>query len=214
MRYNKTKFLPIFIERLKSNYPHSKCSLDYSTDYELLFATILSAQCTDERVNQVTKKLFANYPKLIDYANAPLSELEKYVKSTGFFRQKAKSIKETAIKILEDHDGKVPDKMELLLNFRGVARKTANVLLGVYHGIAVGIVVDTHVSRISYRTGLTKNTSIPKIEKDLCKIVPKSDWIAFSHLLIDFGREFCSAPTAKCGACFMNDICPKRLDWR
>ncbi|MBT6506007.1 endonuclease III [Candidatus Woesearchaeota archaeon] len=200
--------------RLKKQYPNTKCSLNYSNDYELLFATILSAQCTDERVNKVTEKLFKKYTSIIDFANVPIQELEIDIKSTGFFRSKAKSIKESAIKILEDFDGKVPNKMEELLKLRGVARKTANVVLGVYYNIAAGIVVDTHVSRISYRTGLTKNKNIPKIELDLCKIVPKNNWIIFSHLLIDFGREFCSAPNPKCNNCFVNDICPKKLDWR
>ncbi|MBT3407965.1 endonuclease III [Candidatus Woesearchaeota archaeon] len=214
MKYNKKVFLKEFIIRLKKQYPNTKCSLNYSNDYELLFATILSAQCTDERVNKVTEKLFKKYTSIIDFANVPIQELEIDIKSTGFFRSKAKSIKESAIKILEDFDGKVPNKMEELLKLRGVARKTANVVLGVYYNIAAGIVVDTHVSRISYRTGLTKNKNIPKIELDLCKIVPKNNWIIFSHLLIDFGREFCSAPNPKCNNCFVNDICPKKLDWR
>ena len=214
MKYNKKVFLKEFIIRLKKQYPNTKCSLNYSNDYELLFATILSAQCTDERVNKVTEKLFKKYTSIIDFANVPIQELEIDIKSTGFFRSKAKSIKESAIKILEDFDGKVPNKMEELLKLRGVARKTANVVLGVYYNIAAGIVVDTHVSRISYRTGLTKNKNIPKIELDLCKIVTKNNWIIFSHLLIDFGREFCSAPNPKCNNCFVNDICPKKLDWR
>lgn len=213
-RYSKKSFLPVFLKRLKQNYPNSKCSLEFTTDYELLFATILSAQCTDERVNQVTKKLFKKYPSISDYAAADIKELEKDVKPTGFFRSKALALQTSAQIIMQDFDGIVPDNMTDLLKLRGVARKTANVVLGVYHGKAVGIVVDTHVSRISYRTGLTKSTSIPKIEIDLCKIVPKGDWIKFSHLLIDFGREHCKAPTPKCSTCFMNDICPKRLDWR
>jgi endonuclease III len=195
------------IRRLRERYPDAKCSLNYNSPFELLVATILSAQCTDERVNKVTADLFRKYRTVSDYANAPPTELETEIHSTGFYRNKAKSIQATAQRILDHYKGEVPQSMEELLTLSGVARKTANVVLGNAFGISSGIVVDTHVKRVSNRLGLTKHTDPEKIEKDLIGQIPKADWIDFPHLIIYHGRQICK-PKPLCRECPLNDICP------
>ena len=196
------------VARLKKAYPDAKCSLNHSNPLELLIATILSAQCTDERVNIVTADLFRKYRTCSDYLKVPVGELQNDVRTTGFFRNKTKSI-QGACKVLdEEYDCRVPETMDELLKLPGVARKTANVVLGNAFGIATGIVVDTHVSRLSQRLGLTTNKTPEKIERDLVEIVPKKDWIDFSHLLIYHGRRVCKARRPSCETCVVEKYCP------
>ncbi len=196
------------ITRLKKAYPDAKCSLNHSNPLELLIATILSAQCTDERVNIVTADLFRKYHSCADYLKAPTSELQNDVRTTGFFRNKTKSI-QGACKVLgEKYGDRVPETMEELLELPGVARKTANVVLGNAFGIASGVVVDTHVSRLSQRLGLTANKTPEKIERDLVELVPKKDWVDFSHLLIYHGRRVCKARRPLCEKCTVEKYCP------
>jgi endonuclease III len=199
-----SRILPI----LKKTYPQAKCSLDHASPLELLVATILSAQCTDDRVNLVTKKLFKKYRTAAAYAKAPQEELEKDVQSTGFYRNKAKSIRSMAQSLLDLHGGKVPQTMDELTHLAGVGRKTANVVLGNAFGINVGVTVDTHVSRLSQRLGLTKETDPVKIEQDLIPIVPQTDWALWSHLLIHHGRAICQARSPKCEVCPLLADCP------
>ena len=195
------------LDRLDDVYGfEDRCGLDYETDWQLLFATELSAQCTDARVNVVTKDLFRKYLSVADFAAADLNELEKDIRSTGFYRNKAKNIKSAACDIIEKFGGKVPDNMDDLLMLAGVGRKTANVVLGHIHKVP-GIVVDTHVKRISGRLGLTKETDPVKIEYDLYKKIPKEHWIRYNFQIITFGREICTARSPKCTECFLNDIC-------
>jgi endonuclease III len=196
------------IKRLRRAYPDAKCSLNYSTPLELLVATILSAQCTDERVNRVTPELFRKYRNCDDYADAEAAELERDIHSTGFFRNKAKSIQGAARAIRERFGGRVPETMEELLTLPGVARKTANVVLGNAYGTASGVVVDTHVSRLTQRLGLTAHEQPEKIERDLMALVPRKDWVAFSHLLIAHGRAICKARTPLCSECVLEQLCP------
>jgi endonuclease-3 len=196
------------IRRLKKAYPDAHCALNHSNAFELLIATILSAQCTDERVNIVTADLFRKYRSPSDFSNADLSELEKDIHSTGFFRNKAKNIQGASRRIIDEFGGKVPETMDELLSLPGVARKTANVVLGNAFGIASGIVVDTHVSRLSQRLGLTKNEPPEKIEKDLIALVPKKHWIMFPHWLITHGRRVCQARKPRCRECVLANICP------
>lgn len=198
----------IIIKRLGLAYPDAHCELNYETPHQLLVATILSAQCTDVRVNQVTPLLFAQYPNVADFAAAERPELEEAVRSTGFYRQKAKYIQESSRTILHEHGGEVPDNMEDLLELNGVARKTANVVLGEIYGVAEGITVDTHVKRLSKRLGLTEATDPVKVERDLMDIVPQDSWIKISHLLIFHGRRVCFARRPACANCTLNDICP------
>ena len=188
-------------------YPNVTCALHHSSPWELLVATILSAQCTDERVNMVTPGLFAKYPTMTDLANAPLAEVASLVHSTGFFNNKAKNIIGAAQRILTAYGGEVPQNIEDLLTVPGAARKTANVVLGTCFGIASGVVVDTHVSRISQRLHLTREVTPEKIEKDLIKILPQSRWIQFSHQLIHFGRQTCVARKPRCGECRLAEVC-------
>lgn len=195
------------IARLRKAYPDAKCSLNHTNPLELLIATILSAQCTDERVNIVTADLFRKYHSCSDYLKVPTSELQNDVRTTGFFRNKTKSI-QGVCKILSEQGDRVPDTMEELLKLPGVARKTANVVLGNAYGIASGVVVDTHVSRLSRRLGLTRNKQAEKIEKDLAELVPKKDWIDFSHLLIYHGRQVCKARRPLCEKCVVEKYCP------
>jgi endonuclease-3 len=197
------------IKRLKKMYPDAHCALNHSNAFELLVATILSAQCTDERVNIVTATLFRKYRTPQDYLDVELEELTNDIKSINFFNNKAKNIQATARKIVEEFGGEVPQTMEELLTLNGVARKTANVVLGNAFGIASGVVVDTHVSRLSQRLGLTEQTTPEKIEKDLAELVPKKDWVMFPHWLIYHGRQICNARKPKCDECKLNDICPK-----
>lgn len=185
------------------------CSLDYTSDLELLVATMLSAQCTDERVNIVTKDLFARYKNVSDFANADIEELEHMVKPTGFFRAKAAHIKEAAMMIMTEHGGKVPDNIDDLTKLPGVGRKTANVILTHIYNV-LGIVVDTHVKRITGRLGLTKERDPVKIEFDLYKKLPKEHWGRLNYQLITFGREICTAKSPMCGQCFMADICKSK----
>jgi endonuclease-3 len=199
------------IRLLKKEYPDAKCSLNHSNPLELLLATILSAQCTDERVNIVTADLFRKYRRPEDYVNVPRLELEADIRSTGFFRNKAKSLQGACKMISEQYGGRVPNKVDELLALPGVARKTANVVLGNAFGIASGVVVDTHVARLSQRLGITANKQPEKIERDLMEVVPKKDWIDFSHLLIYHGRRVCKARAPLCGDCIVEKLCPSSL---
>ncbi len=195
------------LRRLRAAYPDSHCALDHGNALELLAATILSAQCTDARVNLVTPALFARYPTAAHYAAAPLGELEEMVKSTGFFRNKAKSLKGLGQALVAEHGGEVPATMATLQALPGVGRKTANVVLGNAFGIP-GLVVDTHVTRLSRRLGLTREADAVKIELDLQPIVPEESWTLWSHLLIDHGRRVCDARKPACGRCVLADLCP------
>jgi endonuclease III len=196
------------ISLLRQEYPDARCSLNHSIPLELLVATILSAQCTDERVNIVTADLFRKYRSPQDYLKVPQSELEQDVRSTGFFRNKAKAIQGACRVISEQFGGRVPDTMDELLVLPGVARKTANVVLGNAYSIASGVVVDTHVTRLSARLGLTEEKQPEKIERDLVELVPKKDWIDFSHLLIYHGRRVCKARSPLCDQCVVEKLCP------
>ena len=196
------------LKLLKREYPDARCSLDYTTPFELLIATILSAQCTDARVNLVTKDLFQKYRGPKDYLEVPEEELQNDIRTTGFFRNKTKSIRGTSAKLMGEFGGQVPSTMDQLLTLPGVARKTANVVLGNAFHITSGIVVDTHVSRVSQRLALTKATQPEKIEQDLMKLVPRKEWILFSHSLIMHGRYVCKAPKPDCPNCVLNHICP------
>ncbi len=196
------------IARLKKAYPEAHCALNHTTPFELLIATILSAQCTDARVNIVTADLFRKYRGPADYLKVSQKELEQDIHSTGFFRNKAKNIQAACKRLIEEFNGEVPQTMDELLTLGGVARKTANVVLGNAFGIASGVVVDTHVSRISQLLGLTENKTPEKIENDLKEIVPKKDWVMFPHWLITHGRNICIARRPKCGECTLADICP------
>lgn len=195
--------------QLRRQYPDAECSLNFDGPLELLVATILSAQCTDERVNRVTKELFRKYRSAADYARAPLAQLEEDVRSTGFYRNKAKSIKGACESLLENHGGRLPRDIDVLVNLPGVGRKTANVVLGTAFGIASGIVVDTHVSRICRRLGLTKQKDAVKIENDLIAQIPKREWVAFSHRMIQHGRRVCTARKPKCDQCPFGKFCPR-----
>lgn len=202
--------LPHILAFLRAAHPDAHCALNYRTPFELLIATILSAQCTDVRVNKVTPTLFARYPDAAAMADANRPELEEIIRSTGFFRQKARYLQETAQMIVREHDGKVPADMEALREFPGVARKTANVVLGEIFGIAEGVVVDTHVSRLAQRLRLTTETSANKIEKELMVVVPQENWIEISHLLIFHGRRVCHARRPDCAHCTLVPLCPSR----
>lgn len=188
-------------------FPTATCALHHNGPWQLLVATILSAQCTDERVNKVTPELFQKYPTMEDFANAPQEELAQDIRSTGFFNNKARSVIGAARKILGDYKGQVPRSMEELLSVPGAARKTANVVLGTAYGISSGVVVDTHVQRISQRLDLTKNEEPTKIEQDLMKVVPEEKWILFSHQVIHFGRQICIARKPRCASCPLDPIC-------
>lgn len=196
------------IKRLKKVFPYAQTALLHHNPLELLVATILSAQCTDVRVNKVTPVLFRKYKSPKEYAGANITELENEIKSTGFYRAKTKSIINCCKTLVENYYGEVPAKIEELIKLPGVGRKTANVVLGGYFGIASGIVVDTHVKRIAVRLGLSENTDPEKVETDLMKIVSKKDWIDFGDLLIWHGRNFCIARKPKCAECPVNGLCP------
>jgi endonuclease-3 len=194
--------------RLVKHYPDAHCALDYSSPFQLLVATILSAQCTDKRVNMVTPALFKKYktPRAMSVANP--EELEDMIKSTGFFRNKAKSLLGMSAAVTEQHGGKIPDQMDDLVKLPGVGRKTANVVLGNAFNKNEGVVVDTHVTRVSGRLGLTSNVDAVKIEQDLVKLFPRDSWTMLSHLFIEHGRQICDARKPKCEECFLNDLCP------
>jgi endonuclease-3 len=196
------------IRRLHVEHPDAHCALDHRNAYELLVATILSAQCTDERVNQVTPRLFERYPDATSLAGAKQDELELLIKPTGFFRNKAKSLLGMANAVVERHGGEVPRTMDALHELPGVGRKTANVVLGNAFGIDEGIVVDTHVRRLSQRLGLTKHDDPEKIEQDLMQLVPREEWTDFSHLLIFHGRRICIARKPKHDECTLCELCP------
>jgi endonuclease-3 len=196
------------IKTLKKEYADARCSLNHTSPLELLVATILSAQCTDERVNLVTADLFRKYRTWEEYASALIAELERDIHSTGFFRNKAKAIQGACRMIGERYGGRVPDSMDELLELPGVARKTANVVLGNAFGIASGVVVDTHVARLSERLDLSAEKQPERIERDLAVFVPRSDWIVFPHLLIAHGRKVCKARTPLCGECVLVKLCP------
>jgi len=194
--------------RLKRAYPDARTELDYETPLQLVIATILSAQCTDKRVNMVTPLLFRTFPTAAALAGAPSEKLEEIVKSTGFFRNKTKSLIGLGKALVERHNGEVPDSMDALVKLPGVGRKTANVILGNAFGKNEGIVVDTHVARLSHRLGFTRERDPIKIEQDLIRLFPRDDWTLLAHLLIFHGRRVCIARAPKCEICVLNDICP------
>ena len=204
----KNKALQIY-SLLNKTYPDAKVALHFSNPMEMLVATILSAQCTDKRVNMVTPALFKKHKTAKDYANANINELEQLIRSTGFYRAKARSIQGAAKIIVEKHNGKVPNTMEELIELPGVARKTANIVLGNSYGIVEGIAVDTHVKRVTFRLGLTKHTDPGKIEKELMVVLPKDKWFKFTYLIIEHGRVVCKAPTPICTKCVLFKLCPK-----
>lgn len=195
---------------LRNAYPDAACELDHSNSFQLLIATILAAQCTDERVNRVTRHLFAKYPTPTSFANAEVSILEKEVRPTGFFRNKARSIKNASSIIAGKYGGRVPETMEELLELPGVARKTANVVLGVWYGVSSGIVVDTHVRRVTKLLGLTRQTDPVKIERELTGLVPKKEWIRFGLFISAHGRAVCVARRPACAECPAARLCPSR----
>lgn len=205
---------PEVIKRLKKAYPDAKVALHFSNALEMLVATILSAQCTDERVNQVTQTLFKKYRTPADYLKVPVSELAADIKPTGFFNQKTKSIRAACQKIIDDYGGEVPRTMQELDSLPGVARKTANIVQGnAYPDLHrkdpdAGIAVDTHVRRVSQRLGFTSNKDPDKVEQDLMKVIPRKDWFPFTYVLIEHGRQVCKAPTPRCEVCPVNDLCP------
>lgn len=203
----RARRVDVILQALDGMFPSATCALHHETPWQLLVATILSAQCTDERVNKVTPGLFAKYPTLDDFAAVNQDVLANDIRSTGFFNNKAKSLIGAAKKILSDFNGEVPRTMDELLTIPGAARKTANVVLGTAYGIAGGVVVDTHVQRISQRLDLTRNDEPIKIEKDLMKIIPQNRWILFSHQVIHFGRRICVARKPKCSECPLDSVC-------
>jgi len=203
------KILPL----LKKEYPNAKVALNFTSPLEILVATVLSAQCTDQRVNMVTKSLFQKYRKPEDYANANLKTFEKEIRSTGFYHNKAKNIISAAKKIVKDSGGKLPDSMDKLLQLPGVARKTANIVLFNGFGKVEGIAVDTHVRRLSQRLALTKNNDPDKIEQDLMKQLDRREWGKFSYLLIDHGRNVCDAKKPKCLECILQKFCPSKKEF-
>jgi len=196
------------LQALKESYPDATCALHFRDPFELLVATILSAQCTDARVNMVTPALFRRYPDPTAMAAADPEQLQEMIRSTGFFRNKTKSLIGASKALVVEFGGRTPRTMEELLRLPGVARKTANVVLGTAFGIASGVVVDTHVARVSRRLGFTNHTDAAKIENDLMARVPRDEWIAFAHRLIHHGRRICKAPRPKCGDCMLPDLCP------
>jgi len=196
------------VEHLAAAYPDAKCSLDYAGPFQLLIATMLAAQCTDERVNQVTPALFARFPTPAAFAEASLPEIETAIRSTGFFRNKARHIQGASRMIVEEFDGETPQAMADLLKLPGVARKTANVVMGNGYGQVEGVIVDTHVGRISRRLGLTTADDPVRVEQDLMALLPQSEWLAFNHRVIEFGRAICKAPRPHCAGCRLAELCP------
>jgi endonuclease III len=197
------------LRRLKADYPDATCALGHESAFELLISTILSAQCTDVRVNMVTPVLFRRWPTPAHLARAPIEQIEKVIQSTGFYRNKAKNIKGCSQALCDKYDGEVPQEIDKLVELPGVGRKTANVVLGTVHGLATGVVVDTHVTRLSQRLGLTKHTDATKIEEDLMRLLPKNEWVDFAHRMIEHGRQICIARKPKCSECSMREFCPK-----
>jgi len=207
---NKKDRATEIFNRLSKRYPSPKPALDYTNPWELLVATALSAQCTDERVNKVTPVFFERWPEIKDAAEADVTEIEEVVRSTGFFRNKAKNIKAAAQRIMDDYNGEVPRTMAELITLGGVARKTASIVLANAFGVNEGIAVDTHVKRLAFRMGLTAKTEPVQVEKDLMPLFPREIWGDVNHLLVFFGREVCPARKPKCDICELNDICPKK----
>jgi len=205
----KTARLKKIIAGFQKTYPDAHCELTYADPLQLLIATILSAQCTDKRVNIVTKDLFNKYRSATDFADAPTAELEQVIKSTGFFRSKAKNIQNCCRKLVEQHGGQVPRTMEELIQLDGVGRKTANVVMGNAFNVVVGVIVDTHAMRLSHRLGLTKEKTPEKIERDLMKLLPRSHWLLFSHWLVWHGRRRCYARKPDCANCEVKRYCPQ-----
>ena len=197
------------VKRLCADFPDARCALNFRSPLQLLISTILSAQCTDKRVNMVTRDLFKKYPTAADFARVRLSTLEKAILSTGFFRNKAKNIKACCQELVERYDGEVPRELDQLVELPGVGRKTANVVLGTAYSLATGVVVDTHVTRISRRLGLTQEKDAVKIERDLMQLLPRREWIDFSHRMIHHGRGVCVARKPRCDECSMKTFCPK-----
>lgn len=214
MHPNRTAKVSKIIELLEKEHPDAKIALNYTTPLELLIATILSAQCTDERVNKITKMLFRKYRTAQDYASADLNELEKDIKPTGFYRNKARNIKKCCQILMEKYDSKVPETMKEILSLPGVARKTANIVLSNAYGVIEGIAVDTHVRRVAKRLGLTEHDNPNKIEKDLMELVPKTHWMTITDLLIFHGRRICTARKPKCERCVLNKLCKSRFLFR
>jgi endonuclease-3 len=208
MQDDETARVATLMERLRQAYPDATCSLRFSNPLELLVATILSAQCTDERVNEVTARLFKTYRSAEDYANAPPEELEAAIKPTGFYRNKARHIQAACRLIAERHNGEVPRQMEQLIALPGVARKTANVVLGNAYGVVEGVVVDTHVGRVARRLGLSASDDPVTVEADLMVRLPRTQWLSFAHQIIAHGRALCKAQRPLCPACALNDLCP------
>jgi endonuclease-3 len=206
---DETRYAAKVVRRLRADFPDAECALRHRSPLELLVATILSAQCTDERVNQVTPNLFARYGTPETMAAAPLKSLESLIRSTGFFRNKAKSIQACSQALVRDYGGQVPRDLDALVELPGIGRKTANVVLGTAYGIPSGVVVDTHVTRISRRLGLTKHTDAAKIERDLMEQLPRRQWIDFSHRVIHHGRRICKARKPLCNECSLESICPR-----
>ncbi len=200
------------VKLLKRNYPDTKCSLNFKSIHQLMVATILSAQCTDERVNAVTPALFKKYKSIKEFAESDLAVLGQDVFSTGFHNSKAKSIKNSAVMLLEDFKGRIPKTLDELVKLPGVGRKTGSVILGVGYKLAEGIVVDTHVGRINRLLGFSKEKDPVKVEQDLMKIISEKDWIIYSHLMIDHGRAICKARKPDCGSCFLSELCPGKSE--
>lgn len=211
-RTGRTAWAREVIRRLRKAYPSARCALEHQTPFELLVATILSAQCTDVRVNLVTPALFAKYPTAGALADADQADVEELIRSTGFFRNKARNLIAMAQALVERHGGEVPADMEALRVLPGVGRKTANVVLGNAFGMNEGVTVDTHVTRLSRLLGLTRHTDPVKIERDLMELVPRRDWTILSHLLIWHGRQVCVARRPRCGACLLRDRCPSAAE--
>lgn len=206
---DRTARLRAVVERLAGSFPDASTELDFTTPWQLLVATVLSAQCTDVRVNQVTPELFARWPRPEDLASAPQQEVEEVIRSTGMFRQKARSLRETARRIAEDHHGEVPQEIDLLVGLPGVGRKTAKVVLGEAFGIAAGVAVDTHVRRVAGRLGLTEQQDPERIAAKLEAMVPSEAWNGLSLRFILHGRRVCTARKPRCGECVLEDLCPK-----
>ncbi|MCA8997623.1 MAG: endonuclease III [Planctomycetaceae bacterium] len=206
---DRKKRIRRILTKLRKTYGDAECALIHDDPFQLLCATILSAQCTDERVNQVTPQLFQRYPDALALAQASLPDLESVIQSTGFFRSKAKNLKAMAVAVVERHGGEIPANLEALTQLAGVGRKTANVVLGTWFGISSGVVVDTHVKRISMLLGLTTKTDPVQIERDLMDLLPKKEWINFSHRLIHHGRRICIARRPQCPKCPLLKDCPR-----
>lgn len=213
MKKSSAHHVSAILKLLKRHYPRSKTALNYKTPIQMLVSTILSAQCTDARVNMVTPALFAKYTTAKDFANADMGELQTMIRSTGFYKNKAKNIQGAAKMISEKFHGEVPRTMHEMLELPGVARKTANVVLDNAYGVVEGVVVDTHVGRLSRRLGLTVQKDPAKVEKDLMAIVPRKDWADFSYMLIDHGRAVCKSQKPDCSGCFLNKICPSAFSF-